>query len=271
MYANWFWHRRLQLLIDAGEGLPLALGNQVFGPSVVAITHGHSDHILGLPGFAGARRFGKGATDKPWTVLFPVGTRSIDTIRTAIAELWQGVTFPITWTALEPGARMPLRGSRVLDAFAVTHVPDQPALGYRVLETRRRLKADYARLPESEIERLARQQGRAHLMESFEHVIFAHSGDAMPIDAPLIAGADLLVHDATFLTAADRREPIHATSEEVLALARASGVKALVLTHLSIRYPRHEALPRLRAQVAASGFAGTCWWLDDASFIPLTD
>lgn len=271
MYANWFWHRPLQLLIDAGEGLPLALGTQVFAPSVVAITHGHSDHVLGLPGFAGARRFGKGATDKPWTVLFPAGTRAIDTMRATIAELWRDVDFPITWTALSPGSRVPLRGTRVVEAFEVTHVPGEPALGYRVLEARRRLAAEYAHLPEPEIARLARQHGRAQLMESFEHVLFAHSGDAMPIDAQLVSGADLLVHDATFLGAAERRVPIHATSEEVLALARAAGVKTLVLTHLSIRYDRREALSRLRGQVLASGFRGECWWLDDAAFIALTD
>jgi ribonuclease Z len=267
MYANWFWHRPLQLIIDAGEGLALALGTQVFSPAVVAITHGHSDHVLGLPGFAGARRFGKGATTKPWTVLFPAGTPAVDGMRDAIAQLWRGVDFPMTWTALEPGARVPLRSGCVLEAFAVTHVPGHPALGYRVLEARRRLKPAFAGLPAPEVERLAHQHGRAHVRESFEHVVFAHSGDAMPIDAELVTGADLLVHDATFLSATDRREPIHATTEEALALACRAAVKRLVLTHLSIRYDRADALVQVRAQVASSGFAGPCWLLDDGEFI----
>ena len=38
MYSNWLWHRPLQLLVDAGEGLQLALGSNVFSPSVLAIT-----------------------------------------------------------------------------------------------------------------------------------------------------------------------------------------------------------------------------------------
>ena len=71
MYSNWLWHRPLQLLIDAGEGLQLALGTSVFSPSILAITHGHSDHVLGLPGLVAARRFGKGATEKPLTIVFP--------------------------------------------------------------------------------------------------------------------------------------------------------------------------------------------------------
>jgi ribonuclease Z len=271
LYANWFWHRQLQLVVDAGEGLSLALGTRVFSPSIVAITHGHSDHILGLPGFAGARRFGKGATDKPWTVVYPAGSRSLDGVRTMIGEQWRGVTFPITWTPIEPGGRLPIRGSFVLEAFAVTHVPGQPALGYRVIEPRRRLRPDFADLPEAEIAERARRDGRASLMEAYEHVVFAHSGDAMAIEPGLVRAADLLVHDATFLSAADRREPIHATSEEVFALASNAGVRALVVMHLSIRYDRADALVRLRAQRAASGFTGSCWWLDDGAFIPLAD
>ena len=69
MYSNWLWHRPLQLLIDAGEGLQLALGPNVYAPSVLALTHGHSDHVLGLPGFVAARRFGKGAQDKPLVIV----------------------------------------------------------------------------------------------------------------------------------------------------------------------------------------------------------
>jgi ribonuclease Z len=266
MYSNWFWHRSLQLVVDAGEGLPLALGTNVFAPVTVAITHGHSDHVLGLPGFAGARRFGKGATAKPWSVVYPSGAAAIDTLRTTIAGLWRGVEFPITWTPLAPGGRVPLNGSRTLEAFAVTHVPPEPAFGYRVVEGRRRLKPEYADLPQEQLEHLARRDGRAALMESFEHVVFAHSGDAMPVAPDLVRGADLLVHDATFLDASDRREPIHATSGEALDVACTARVRTLVLSHLSIRYERNAALARLREQVAASGFAGACFLLDDDRF-----
>lgn len=269
LYSNWLWHQPLQLLVDAGEGLPLALGTNVFSPSVVALTHGHSDHVLGLPGFAGARRFGKGAQEKPWTVVYPSGSRGVEAIRQCIADLWRGVTFPITWVELRDGQSFPLSGTRTLDAFSVTHVPEEPTVGYRVVETRRRLKREHAHLAPADVERLARQHGRAAVMEEFAHVTFAHSGDAMPVDAALIAGADLLVHDATFLGAAERRVPIHATSEEVFDLARRANVRTLVLNHLSIRYARPTALDTLRAQREASGFTGECWLLDEATFTNL--
>lgn len=269
LYSNWLWHQPLQLVVDAGEGLALALGTKVFSPTVVAITHGHSDHVLGLPGFAGARRFGKGAPDKPWTVLYPRGSRGVETIRRTITDLWRDVVFPVTWIALDSGESHLLNGRQALEAFAVTHVAPEPAVGYRVLETRRRLKPEFAALPEGEIARLTRQHGRRQMMEEFAHVVFAHSGDAMPLEVSLIRDCDTLVHDATFLEPADRRAPIHASSREVFDLAREANVSTLILNHLSIRYERPMALERLREQLAGSGYAGECWLLDEGDFVNL--
>jgi ribonuclease Z len=269
MYANWIWHRRLQLVVDAGEGLQLALGSHVFGPSWVAITHGHSDHVLGLPGLIAARRFGKGATDKPLTVLHPEGSRGVQGARDFLAGVYPGVAFPVTWMPVAPGASVPIGGGRMrLEAFLVRHTSEL-ALGYRVVESRRRLKREYASRPQAEVEALARSGRRDDMMEPYDHVVFAHSGDAMPVDVHLVKSADLLVHDATFLHEADRREPIHATTGEALQVAAQAGVRALVINHLSIRYDRATALPTLRAQVAGSGFAGECWLLDEDRFVAL--
>lgn len=269
MFSNWLWHRSLQLLVDAGEGAQLALGTNVFSPSWLAITHGHSDHVLGLPGLVAARKFGKGAVDKPLTVIFPEGSRGVQAARDLLGTAYHGVVFPLTWIAATAGTSIPLGKGRRLDAIAVRHTAHEPALGYRVIETRRRLKAEHASMTQADIEAAAREGRRDALLENVDHVVFAHTGDAMPIDPALVPHADVLVHDATFLDEPDRREPIHATTEEALAVAKAADVKTLILYHLSIRYDRAAALPKLRAQLAASGFAGGCWLLDEDQFISL--
>jgi ribonuclease Z len=269
MYSNWLWHKPLQLLVDAGEGLQLALGSRVFAPSWLAITHGHPDHVLGLPGLVAARRFGKGAQDKPLTIFHPEGSRGVRAARELLASAYAGVAFPLTWVPMTPGASVPLARGRAIEAFAARHTPGESALGYRVVEMRRRLKPEFASLPQGEIEARARRGLRDTLMEDTRHIVFAHSGDAMPVSPDDVRGADLLIHDATFLATADRREPIHATTEEALEVACLSGARALVLQHLSIRYERPGAITALARQVKASGYTGPAWLLDDGTFINL--
>jgi ribonuclease Z len=267
MYSNWLWHRPLQLLVDAGEGLQIALGSNVFSPSVLAITHGHSDHVLGLPGLIAARRFGKGAVHKPLTIVFPEGSVGVQAARELLGRAYTGVVFPLNWIAAVPGTAVPIGKNKQLEAIRVRHTANEAALGYRVVETRKRLKPEFASLSQPEIEAAAKNGTRNELLEEVAHVLFAHSGDAMPIEPSLVMHADLLVHDATFLNEPDRREPIHATTEEALDVARRAAVKSLVLYHLSIRYDRATAIPALRAQAAASGFMGECWLLDEDRFL----
>jgi ribonuclease Z len=269
MFSNWCWHEPFQLLIDAGEGLQLALGQKIWAPEVVALTHGHSDHLLGLPGFIASRKFAKGAQEKPLTVVFPDANSGVLAVRELIARLWSASAFPVTWVPIRAGGEFRLGKTRVLQAFATSHGGAEPTLGYAVAEERRRLRPEHAGRSEREIRDLVRQGGREVLMEAYRHVCFAHTGDAMPIDPAIVAGADLLVHDATFLDAGDRKRDVHATTAEALEVGRAAGARCLVLHHLSIRYDRATALPALRAQVVSSGFAGECWLLDDARLINL--
>jgi len=271
MFSNWLWHRPLQLLLDAGEGLHLGMDSRVLQPTHVLITHGHSDHVLGLPGFIAARRFGLGDPEKPLAVLYPDGAAGVRAMRETAEALWPGEPFPVRWVPVAPGHEQPLTKKRVLDAFAADHSAADGAVGYRVLEIRRRLKPEYRDLSAEALRGLAAQGRRDEATEEYRHILFAHTGDTMPLDPDLFRGADLLVHDATFLDPVDRTVDVHATSEEAIVTAREAGVKRLVLHHLSVRYDRAEAVPRLRRQVQEVGFEGECWLLDGAAFVAVSE
>jgi ribonuclease BN (tRNA processing enzyme) len=95
------------------------------------------------------------------------------------------------------------------------------------------------------------------------------TGYTTPLDPDLFREADLLVHDATFLDPDDRAEPLHATTGEAIAAGRDAGAARLVLQHLSVRYDREEAMPRIRQQVRQGGYEGECWLLDGAELLPV--
>ena len=170
---------------------------------------------------------------------------------------------------MAPGSELSYGKSRLLRVFAADHGSADLAVGYLVVERRRRLKPEYAALGDREIRALVKDGGRERLLEEYEKILFAHTGDTMPLDPGLFRQADLLVHDATFLAVEDRREPIHASTEEAIVTAREAGVRTLVLHHLSVRYERDDAIPALRRQVAELGFTGASWLLDGRSFIRL--
>ena len=77
------------------------------------------------------------------------------------------------------------------------------------------------------------------------------TGDTRPSPAVLAAsaGADLLVHEATFLEEeADRAaETGHSTATQVATLARDAAVSLLALTHLSTRYTARQVREEAQA------------------------
>jgi ribonuclease Z len=68
-----------------------------------------------------------------------------------------------------------------------------------------------------------------------------YSGDTSPNEAliNLASGADVLIHESTFLDELSDRaeEDGHTTAAQAAEVAKKAGVGRLVLTHISSRYP----------------------------------
>ena len=218
----------LTLQFDAGRATSMrlaSLGVTATTLDAVFLTHHHSDHVQGLDDLVFTRWIGllvstgQTAVDHRLPVLAPDGP--LRHFLRRLLDAWeddfevrrldaQVDTVPAISSALFPVSREPTviwerAGVRVL-ATTVRHEPVVPAVGYRV--------------------------------ESVDGVV-AISGDTRACSEmeELSRDADMLVHEAMLsdaLTGTPREfiTQYHADSEEVGRLARAAGVKTLMLTHL---------------------------------------
>jgi ribonuclease Z len=241
-----------RLLLDCGEGTQRQLLRSVAGlPDIdlALITHLHADHVLGLPGML--KTFGLRAREAPLTIFGPSG---LEALMTSLARVIGRLTYPLVIEELSGGDSIDRDGYRI-EAFATDH--RIASLGYAICEQMRpgRFDAEVATNLGVPFGPLcgALQNGQEVTLEDGTRVSAAQvvgpprpgrrlvfSGDTRPCPATLeaSAGADLLVHEATFLDEdlARARETGHSTAREAAELARTAQVSLLALTHLSTRY-----------------------------------
>ena len=251
-----------RLLVDCAEGTQRQLLRCDVGLlelREVFLTHYHADHYLGLPGML--KTYSLRGRELPLTVYGPRGLRELlSTLRRVFGRL----DYPLETVELEPGDVLEREGYR-LETFAVNH--GVAAVGYALVEGSRpgRFDVETAEalgVPDGPARGVLQHGTPVTLPDgttiSPEQVLgppragrkLVLTGDtgAAPSVVEAAAGADVLVHEATFL--ADEREraheTLHSTAGEAALVAREAGVRLLALTHLSTRYFGHEVVEEAR-------------------------
>jgi ribonuclease Z len=269
IYSTWFYYGPDRLLFDAGEGVASRLENRAFAIRKICLSHGHLDHISGLPTLLNIRSAGMGEKTKPLEIYYPEGDRYVEGLKAHLDRAMGRLTYDLSWLPIGPGARIPLNSdedepthqhARFLETFETRHGRNR-TLGYRVVEHRNRLKPEFTGRPQDEIRALVQAEGRAAITEEFDHRLLAYLGDGVPIDVAPFADADILLHEATFLDAADRENYVHSTLEEAVKQAVAARARHLVLFHISSRYPRRDMRRAVPKALAALGFDPARAWL----------
>jgi len=265
LYSTWVFYKPDHLLIDCGEGMATSLGNGGFAVERVLLTHGHIDHISGLPSLLWSRAAGMGDTEKPIEIYYPRDDLFVADMQAYLERTSSRLPFSLSWIPLDAGASFSLsppgaldkatksgenmnkvpqktsvdRGGRRVVTFATEHIRGRLTLGYKVVETRRRLKPEFAGLSQDEIRDLVRREGRAAaagLSEDYDAILAAFGGDGLPLNPDDVRGCELLMHEATIIDATERKHQLHATLDEAVRVAAEAKPKALVLYHVSGRY-----------------------------------
>lgn len=255
------------LLVDCGEGTQERLMRSRPGfrhIRGVLITHCHGDHLLGLPGLLATF---SDVREQELVVAGPTGlAAAVEAFRPWFGE----PRFPLRIVEAEPGTRLELGGWSV-EAVAATHVV--PALGWALREAPLPGHLDpaaAARLGVPEGPLLARlAAGEDVTLPSGRTVrgadvvgptrpgrVVVVSGDTAPSEALAVAaaGADLLIHEATFLAgeASLAAASGHSTAGQAARLAARAGVRALALVHTSQRYSAEDVLAEARGAFPAA-------------------
>jgi ribonuclease Z len=257
-----------RLLVDCGEGTQRQLLVSAVGLvdlREIFLTHYHADHYLGLPGML--KTFALRGREEPITIYGPPGLTSLFS---DLRRIFGKLTYEYALVELTAGDRL-TRDGYVLDVFPVLH--GRFAVGYTLLEDERPGRFDVATADALGVpagpERGALQRGEPVALAGGRVIEPAQvlgparrgrkisiTGDTAPTSeiVEAVRGADVLVHEATFLENEQNRarETLHSTALDAAATARDAEAGLLALTHLSSRYLGRDAVREARGLFPAT-------------------
>jgi len=250
-----------RILVDCGEGTQRQLLRSGAGfrrLDRILLTHGHLDHVLGIPGLFST--LGLRQTSDVMTI--HAGPETLDIVIRMLAGLWGEGRAPISvhFAPLSEGQVVDA-GDFTIDCFPVRH-RNTDSFGFSFQSPpRRHLLPDRLSaldVPDGPL-RGELAAGRPITIEGGRTIDpgavlgppsggkkLVVIGDTETTEglSKHVAAADLLVIEATFLDrdAATARDYGHLTAVEAARFAAANNVQQLVLTHLSGRYEDDEIL-----------------------------
>jgi ribonuclease Z len=246
----------LGVCFDIGRSPYFALTSDI-----LCITHGHMDHIAGVPYYLSQRAF-QGM--KPGTILLP---RQLHRPMDTLLKCWRDVerqATPYELIPMEPGDLHDVRRDFAIRCFATHH--GGPSLGYSLISVREKLKREYLGTPGRELAAM-RKRGM-EIQYRVEVPLVAYLGDTTMgevFDHPDVQTAQVLITECTFWDSdhkAKAKAGRHLHVDQLVPALDKLKNEHIVLTHVSRRTSIRRAKHILRKKIGDERMANIHFLMD---------
>ena len=200
----------------------------------VALTHGHMDHVAGLPYYFSQRMFQKMGVGS--CICHEEIASDIQTMMGGWVDLERQCT-PHNIIPIRPGGELEIKPNIYIKALKANHTV--PALSYVVMEHRKKLKEQYCGVPQNQLREL--KLGGEEITNTLKMPLVACTGDTEVNDSlfgPEFVNAPIVLTECTFFEQEHKKRASvgkHIHIEHLSELMCFWKAEHVVITHTSRR------------------------------------
>jgi ribonuclease Z len=239
LFSTWYFIEEWGICFDAGDGLISALLQKSHKIDHVFLSHADRDHLTGL------LQFNQLNARPGYPVMhYPVDAASFLALERFSKQFDTQVDRTV-WLTATDGVEIAIAKDLLVRPMRNGHVPAAPhiikSLGYQVIQTRKKVRPEFAYLSEDQLRQLAETAGRDSFSMEVREPLLGYSGDTPVEDGAKWNGTRILIHEATFLGHGEGVKERnygnkHSTLDEVMEMVASIRVGQLILGHFSSRY-----------------------------------
>jgi len=247
---------QLNVCFDIGKA-----PNQVISINHVLLTHGHMDHAAGIAYYLSHRNF---SGQSPGTILAP--RNLLGPIR-EIIDAWSrldGNKVPANLVGVKAGDEYQIKPNLFTRVFPTKH--SKGSVGYTVIEKRKKIKPEYAKLKGPQIVDLKKQG--VEIDYPLEIPIVTYLGDTQYVDfsqLKYIVESKILIAECTFYETehSGRAEAgRHMHINEFAELIEKLHNEHIIITHTTQRTPMREIRRILKEALSAEKYTRAILFMD---------